>query len=68
MDEFPRLMRTRYATNAKYFYTVKPEDTKAWRELAGIHVELAIPSRLDAITARDYLANSIRETFLIGNP
>lgn len=68
VDEFPRLMRARYATNAKYFYTVKPEDTKAWRELAGIHVELAIPSRLDAITARDYLANSIRETFLIGNP
>lgn len=68
MDKFPRLMRTRYATNEKYFYTVKPENVKAWRELAGIHVELAIPPRLNATNARDYLVNAIRETFLIGNP
>ncbi|WP_423381018.1 virulence factor [Burkholderia sp. LMG 32019] len=66
--EFPRLLRTPYATNAKYFYTVKPGNTHDWRELAGIHVEIAVPHRLDADDARNYLANTIKEAFLIGNP
>ncbi|MGT0195039.1 virulence factor [Burkholderia pyrrocinia] len=68
MEQFPRLMRSRYAMNAKYFYTVKPDDPKDWRELAGVHVELAIPPRLDAAESGAFLADEIRRTFFIGNP
>ncbi|WP_414137068.1 virulence factor [Burkholderia cepacia] len=68
MYEFPLLLRSRYATNPKYFYTVSPDDRKDWRELAGIRVELAIPDRLDAADSQSYLQDSIRKTFSIGNP
>ncbi|MGC4060849.1 MAG: hypothetical protein QM749_08355 [Aquabacterium sp.] len=36
-------IRRRYAMNGDYFYTVQPKSPKDWRELHGIHVELAIP-------------------------
>lgn len=68
IDSFPLLMRTRYATNPKYFYTVNSKNSKDWRELAGIHVELAIPPRLEPNEAKKYLANSIIEYFEIGPP
>ncbi|CAB3763330.1 virulence factor [Burkholderia sp. MSh2] len=68
IDSFPLLMRTRYATNPNYFYTVNPKDSKDWRELAGIHVELAIPPRLEPNEAKKYLANAIVEYFEIGPP
>ncbi|WP_175856032.1 virulence factor [Burkholderia anthina] len=68
VDKFPRLMSRRYAMNDKYFYTVKPDNSRDWRELAGIHVECAVPTRLDSVIAKDYLENSLRETFFIGNP
>ncbi|WP_423221181.1 virulence factor, partial [Burkholderia contaminans] len=67
MTKFPLLLHSRYASNAKYFYTVKPDDKKNWRELAGIRVELAIPERLDAAESQNYLQDSIRRTFSIGN-
>ncbi|WP_254613879.1 virulence factor [Burkholderia lata] len=67
MYKFPLLIRSRYASNAKYFYTVKPDDKKDWRELAGIRVELAIPERLDADESKTYLQDSIRKSFSIGN-
>ncbi|WP_244166647.1 virulence factor [Burkholderia anthina] len=68
MTKFPLLLHSRYASNAKYFYTVSPDDKKNWRELAGIRVELAIPERLDAAESQSYLQDSIRKTFSIGNP
>ncbi|OXI83281.1 virulence factor [Burkholderia sp. AU31652] len=67
MFEFPLLLRSRYASNSKYFYTVNPADKKDWRELAGIRVELAIPERLDADESKTYLQDSIRKSFSIGN-
>ncbi|WP_159098120.1 hypothetical protein [Parazoarcus communis] len=39
--------RNRYASNPTYFYTVQPRSPKQWRELAGIHIELALPDRPD---------------------
>ncbi|WP_431208344.1 virulence factor [Burkholderia cepacia] len=68
MTMFPLMLFKRYGTNSKYFYTVSPDDRKDWRELAGIHVELAIPDRLDAAESQSYLQDSIRKTFFIGNP
>ncbi len=68
MFEFPLLLSSRYASNPKYFYTVAPNYKKDWRELAGIHVELAIPNRLDAAESQSYVQDSIRKTFSIGNP
>ncbi|WP_269505110.1 virulence factor [Burkholderia sp. IMCC1007] len=68
MEEFLDLLRNRYAMNPSYFYTVKPDDPKNWRELAGIHVELAIPERLEIAESREFLTKEIKSTFLIGNP
>lgn len=62
------LFGDRYVMNKKYFYTVAPEDKRHWRELAGIHVEFAIPAgRLDPVHARDYLRKEIISEFCIGN-
>lgn len=33
----------RYAMLGDYFYTIQPKSPKDWRELHGIHIELAIP-------------------------
>ncbi|AXF25280.1 virulence factor [Burkholderia pyrrocinia] len=68
VDESLLLLRTRYASNAKYFYTVKSENQKDWRELAGTHVELAIPKRLAPTDAKSYLTSAIVEYFEIGPP
>ncbi|MGZ2745477.1 virulence factor [Burkholderia stagnalis] len=67
VDKLIGLFRNRYATNPRYFYTVSPGDRSAWRELAGIHVELSIPARLDSDKARAYLRQSIVSEFGIGN-
>ncbi|RQZ24093.1 virulence factor [Burkholderia sp. Bp9090] len=67
MFELPLLLRSRYASNPKYFYTVSPANQKDWHELAGIRVELSIPNRLDATESQTYLQDSIRKTFSIGN-
>ncbi len=68
IDKSILLLRTRYGTNSKYFYTVKPEDQKYWRELAGIRVEIAIPSRLDATFARSRLVDRMMTFYEIGPP
>ena len=68
MFKFPLLIRSRYFSNPKYFYTVGSDHKNDWRELAGIHVELAIPNRLDAVESESYLRDSIRRSFSIGNP
>ncbi|RQZ06528.1 virulence factor, partial [Burkholderia sp. Bp9031] len=68
VNKFFVLMRSRYFANARYFYTVKSENAKDWRELAGIHIELALPPRLDPIEAKTYLTNEFVECFEIGPP
>ncbi|WP_247319427.1 virulence factor, partial [Ralstonia pseudosolanacearum] len=62
------LLADRYAMNSKYFYTVASENRKAWRELAGIHVELAVPAgRLDPVETETYLRKKMIGAFSIGN-
>ncbi|KQV85297.1 hypothetical protein ASD15_30655 [Massilia sp. Root351] len=57
-----------YFTNSKYFYNAHSEDKKMWRELAGIHVEYALPKgRLDSSEASEYTQKYIAGTFDIGN-
>ncbi len=62
------LFGDRYAMNPKYFYTVASQDKRQWRELAGIHLEYAIPAgRLDPEEAREYVRKEIISEFCIGN-
>ncbi|MGD7109763.1 virulence factor [Ralstonia pseudosolanacearum] len=68
VDELLVLLADRYAMNSKYFYTVASKDRKKWRELAGIHVELAVPaSRLDPVETQTYLQKEMVSFFEIGN-
>ncbi len=58
----------RYVMNPTYFYTVASTWKRDWRELAGIHVEYALPAgRLDPERARDCLQEEIVGLFNIGN-
>ncbi len=66
--KFLVLTRSRYFANASYFYTVKSENPKDWRELAGIHIELALPPRLYPIDAKTYFINEFLQCFEIGPP
>ncbi|NHV29166.1 virulence factor [Burkholderia sp. D-99] len=69
INELLILFRTRYFTNEGYFYTVSSDDQRKWRELAGMHVELAIPAgRLNPAFAASYLRGQIANIFEIGNP
>ncbi|WP_323119486.1 virulence factor [Burkholderia alba] len=61
------LFGTKYVMNSRYFYTVQSSNQKNWRELAGIHIELAIPSRLDSEKAKNYLVKEVTSEFNIGN-
>ncbi|HVW53855.1 MAG TPA: virulence factor [Trinickia sp.] len=64
-----RVFADRYVMNQKYFYTVASTWKRDWRELAGIHVEYAVPAgRLDPERARDRLQEEIVRLFNIGNP
>ncbi len=68
VDEIFTIFGDRYVTNGKYFYTVQPSDRKQWRELAGIHVEYALPAgRLDPLEAGEYVRKEIISEFNIGN-
>ncbi|MDF3097858.1 virulence factor [Burkholderia sp. BCCIQ04A] len=63
------LFRTRYVTSSSYFYTIKSDNKSEWRELAGIHVELAIPKgRLDPVLAGSFLRDEMVNAYEIGNP
>ena len=59
-----------YFKDSTYFYnTHSLTDKKTWRELAGIHVEYAVPAgRLDPVGAATYMRETIRKSFVIGNP
>ncbi|XLZ69587.1 virulence factor [Massilia sp. SR12] len=59
-----------YFSSSTYFYNAHSlKDKKTWRELAGIHVEYALPEgRLDPVEAARYTRDRIIDTFDIGNP
>ena len=59
-----------YFSSSTYFYNAHSlKDKKTWRELAGIHVEYALPEgRLDPVEAARFTQDTIRRTFSIGNP
>lgn len=67
VEQLLPLFGTQYVMNRKYFYTVASDDKKDWRELAGIHVQFAIPERLDPAEAQEFLRKSIISEFCIGN-
>lgn len=59
-----------YFSSSTYFYNAHSlKDKKKWRELAGIHIEYALPEgRLDPTAAARFTQDEIRRTFSIGNP
>jgi hypothetical protein len=63
------LMWSNYFSTSRYFYNVHGLDSKqTWRELAGIHVEYAVPhERLNAAEAGKHLKDAIIYCFDIGN-
>jgi len=63
------LFHDNYGADSSYFYNVHSlENKKTWRELAGIHVEYALPEgKLDPIEATNYTRNLITDAFEIGN-
>jgi hypothetical protein len=57
-----------YFSNSSYFYNASSENKKTWRELAGIHVEYALPvGKLDSFDAAKFTMDTIVECFRIGN-
>ncbi|WP_162251799.1 virulence factor, partial [Massilia sp. Root335] len=58
-----------YFMDSNYFYNAHSrEDKTTWRELAGIHVEYALPEgKLDTISAANYTREIITKAFDIGN-
>jgi hypothetical protein len=58
-----------YFSSSSYFYNAHSlKDKTTWRELAGIHVEYAIPSqRLDPNLAEQVVRTRITKSFGIGN-
>ncbi|MCC7601269.1 virulence factor, partial [Janthinobacterium sp. FW305-129] len=59
-----------YFSSSRYFYNAHSlKDKTTWRELAGIHVQYALPQgRLDPVTAADFTRETIIAAFDIGNP
>ena len=58
-----------YGADSRYFYNVHSlENKKTWRELAGIHVEFALPAgKLQPVYAGNYTRDTIIQAFSIGN-
>jgi hypothetical protein len=59
----------RYFSDSNYFYNAHSlTDKRTWRELAGIHVEYALPKdRIAESVGREALATAITKAFSIGN-
>src|SRR5450830_2194350 len=58
-----------YYSSSTYFYNAHSrQDKTTWRELAGIHVEYALPEgKLDPVEAAKYTRETIIDCFDIGN-
>ncbi|WP_300753279.1 virulence factor [Janthinobacterium sp.] len=63
------LMHDVYYSDPEYFYNVHSTERKShWRELAGIHIEYALPDgKLDRVEAADFVREYVANTFSIGN-
>jgi hypothetical protein len=70
IQEVTGILRGNYFSETKYFYNVHlGTRNSAWRELAGIHIEYALPSgKLDEVEAREYTRKRVTDIFEIGNP
>ncbi|WP_254926444.1 hypothetical protein [Janthinobacterium sp. PC23-8] len=58
-----------YYSDPEYFYNVHSADDKSrWRELAGIHIEYALPEgKLDPAETMEFVRKRVARTFSIGN-
>jgi hypothetical protein len=63
------LMHDIYFSSSYNFYNAHSlTDKSTWRELAGIHIEYALPAgRLDPVEATNYVRNRLIGNFAIGN-
>ncbi|MBS0349389.1 MAG: hypothetical protein JSR69_23330, partial [Proteobacteria bacterium] len=70
MEEILHPFGSRYAMNADYFYTIQPKSSKDWRELAGIHIEFALPDTplLTGEKATHIVQNAMNEEFEFYDP
>uniref|UniRef100_UPI002ACBFDE0 virulence factor n=1 Tax=Massilia luteola TaxID=3081751 RepID=UPI002ACBFDE0 len=70
VDKLMYLYRDIYFMDSNYFYNAhNVEDKSTWRELAGIHVEYALPAgKLDPVSAANRTRDVIIEAFDIGLP
>ncbi len=70
MEDILRPFGNRYVLNANYFYTIQPKSPKDWRELAGIHIEFALPDTplLPQEQAIHIVRNAMNEEFQFYNP
>lgn len=67
-QKFLFLFHDIYFSSSSYFYNAHSlKDKKSWRELAGIHVEYALPEgKLDAAEVATYTRDTITDVFAIG--
>ena len=58
-----------YYSDPEYFYNVHSNENRSrWRELAGIHIEVALPEgKLDVSESRDFVREYVADVFSIGN-
>ena len=63
------LLHNVYYSDPEYFYNVhSAEDKSRWRELAGIHIEYALPKgKLDLVETTEFVRQRVARTFSIGN-
>lgn len=69
ISKITNLFRDIYFSDSHYFYNAHSlKDKSSWRELAGVHVEYALPEgKLDPVIARDDTIKRIVSSFDIGN-
>jgi hypothetical protein len=70
VEKLVNLYRDIYFSDSQYFYNAHDvKDKSTWRELAGIHVEYALPEgRLDPVRAAKITRDVIIDNFDIGQP
>ena len=63
------LMYSVYYADPEYFYNVHSAENKSrWRELAGVHIEYALPEgKLDPVEAENFVREYVTDVFNIGN-
>ena len=69
VDELTVRLHDVYFSSSAYFYNAHSlKDRSSWRELAGIHVEYALPEgKLDPVEAAAFMRTNVMECFEIGN-